>query len=142
MAAIPTAEAIGAKWAKVTPGRVAEYAAGVQQPTRNWQNETLAAAGSFQAGIQAAITNKSFEKGVTRAGNASWQRGAVEKGTQRFGPGVQVAQDRYTRAFAPFRAVIAALVLPPRFARRDARNLDRVRVVAEALGKAKQLATS
>ena len=67
-----------------------------------------------------------------------WQRGAVEKGVARFGPGVQLAQGDYASAFAPFRDAIARTTLPPRFARRDPRNLLRNKAIVDALIAAKK----
>ena len=60
------------------------------------------------------------------------------KGTARWGPGVVLAQDKYARNFAPFRDAIERVTLPPRFARRDPRNLDRVKAVVNALIVAKE----
>ncbi|KKL20737.1 hypothetical protein LCGC14_2452450, partial [marine sediment metagenome] len=48
-------------------------------------------------------------------------------------PGVTVAHGDYAAGFAPYQAAIAAVVLPPRYARRDPRNLARVKAVVDAL---------
>jgi hypothetical protein len=133
MAAIRAVDVIGAKWANVTPARAAEYTAGVQSPRASWSREAQAAQGSWEAGVQASIAAKSFSKGVAKAGDAAWTRGAVEKGASRFGPGVQVAQADYVKGFTPYRNAIAAVSLPPRFARRDPRNLLRVQSIVDAM---------
>lgn len=140
MAAIRTVDQIARKWATVTPMRTADYEAGVREPRTDWARATLAAADAWKAGVQVAMTQGLFSKGVSKAGTPAWQEGAVSKGTQRWGPGVQLAQDKYQVAFAPFREAIARVVLPPRFARRDPRNLARVSAVVEALVKAKSAA--
>lgn len=142
MAEIRAVDRIAAKWATVTPQRTADYEAGVREPRKDWARSTLAAADAWKGGIQAAIAAGSFGKGVTRAGTGRWQEGAVTKGVARWGPGVQLAQDRYATGFAPYREAIARVQLPPRFARRDPRNLDRVRAIVEALSKAKAAAGS
>ena len=137
MAAIRTVDQIARKWATVTPQRSADYEAGVREPRSDWARSTLAASDAWKAGIQAAIASGSFTKGVSKTGTAGWQAGAVTKGVSRWGPGVSLAQEKYMSAFAPFREAIARVVLPPRFARRDPRNLARVNAVVDALVKAK-----
>lgn len=138
MAAIRPVDVIGLKWANVTPLRVAEYKDGVSSPRASWAKETQAAQPSWEAGVQASIAAKSFSKGVAKAGDAAWLRGALEKGASRFGPGVQVAQGDYVKGFTPYRNAIANVTLPPRFARRDPRNLLRVAAIVDAMNAAKK----
>ena len=133
MAAIRSIDAIAQKWATVTPQRAGEYEQGVSNPKADWKTETLAASDAWKAGVTAAIQVGSFSKGVTRAGTSKWQTGAAGKGVQRFGPGVSLAQDDYAKSFAPYVSAISALRLPPRFARRDPRNLARVQAVVDAM---------
>lgn len=137
MAEIAGVDVIAAKWARVTPTRTADYEAGVRTPRKDWGRTTLAATDAYKAGIQESLAKGTWAKGVTRAGHAGWQAGAIEKGVPRWGPGVQVAEPKYAKGFAPYRAAIAAVVLPPRFARRDPRNMARVAAVVDALVKAK-----
>lgn len=138
MAAIRTIDKIAAKWAEITAQRGSQYAEGVQDPQRDWARNTVAAEPAYNAGVTAGIQRKAFSKGVNRAGTAKWQKGAVEKGVSRFGPGVQLAEGAYATGFGPFREAIARLTLPPRFARRDPRNLDRVKAVVDALKAVKE----
>ena len=133
MAAIKSAAASARKWATVTPLRAAEYEAGVQNPRRAWAQATLAASDSWKAGIQEAIASNSFSKGVQKTGDAGWQSGAVEKGVPRWGPGVALAEDKYQAAVDPYFNAISRLTLPPRYARRDPRNMARVKAVVDAL---------
>lgn len=138
MAFIRSIEHIAKKWASVTPGRTEDYRAGVENPRRDWGTATVAAESAYEMGVTQAIAKKRFGKGVKAAGSEKWQRGAVEKGTQRWGPGVALAQDLYGRNFAPFRDAIERATLPPRYAKRDPRNLDRVKAVVNALVAAKE----
>lgn len=137
MAEIAGVDAIAAKWARVTPTRTADYEDGVRNPRKDWQKATLAATDAWKAGITDSIAKGTWSKGVSKSGTSGWQTGAVEKGVARWGPGVQVAEPRYAQGFAPFRAAIAAVTLPPRYARRDPRNLMRVNAIVDALVKAK-----
>lgn len=133
MAAIRPTDVIAKKWADVTPLRSADYQSGVQNPRADWSEKAKAANEAWKGGIQAAVQQDRFQKGVTKAGTARWQEGAVTKGVQRWGPGVQIAQDKYGTGFAPYREAISRLTLPPRFARRDERNLQRVSAVVKAM---------
>ncbi|MBA7610294.1 hypothetical protein ES703_17501 [subsurface metagenome] len=138
MAFIRSIEHIANKWATVTPGRTADYEAGVANPRRDWGTATAAAEGAYEMGVTQAIAKKRFGKGVKAAGTEKWQRGAIEKGTARWGPGVTIAQDLYGRNFAPYRDAIERVTLPPRYAKRDPRNLERVKAVVNALIAAKE----
>lgn len=121
------------KWARVTPQRAEDYAIGIKNPRRDWQAATIESADRYSEGITKSIANKSFQKGVAKAGSGKWLRKAEDLGTQRFGPGVQAAVEDYRTGFEPYKAVIEGLTLPPRYATGDPRNLERVRVIAEAL---------
>lgn len=138
MAFIRSIEAIARKFATVTPGRTEDYRQGVENPRRDWGVATAAAESAYEAGVTQAIAKKRFGKGVKMAGTETWQRGAIEKGTARWGPGVTISQDKYARNFAPYRDAIERATLPPRFARRDPRNLERVKTIVNALIAAKE----
>lgn len=133
MAFIRSIEHIANKFATVTPQRTEDYRIGVQNPRKDWATSTAASEAAYEAGVQMAITKKRFGKGVKAAGTETWQKGAVEKGTMRWGPGVAMAKEKYAAKFAPYRDAIERVTLPPRYARRDPRNLDRVKAVVNAL---------
>jgi len=137
MAAIRGIDQISKKWATVTPQRAGEYLSGVQDPRADWRTTTVAANQAWKDGIAAAVTRNAFEKGVSKAGSAKWQAGAVSKGAQRYGPGVQLAESAYAAGFGPYASALKALTLPPRFARRDARNGARVGAVNDTMIKTK-----
>jgi hypothetical protein len=138
MAFIRPIEAIARKWGTVTPGRTEDYRAGVENPRKEWATSTAAAESAYETGVSQAIAKKRFGRGVKAVGTAGWQTGAVTKGTQRWGPGVTMAQDKYARGFSPYRDAIERCTLPPRYARRDPRNLERVKAVVNALSAAKE----
>ena len=129
---------IAEKWARVTPMRSADYEAGVKDPIRDWATNTAAANAAYKAGVTEAVAKDRFLSGVKKVGTEKWKRKAVEVGPMRFSQGVQVAQPDYEKGFAPFRDVIEKTTLPPRFAKGDPRNIDRVRVIAAALAEAKR----
>jgi len=128
---------IAAKWARVTPGRAGEYEQGIKNPRTSWSTATGRAASNYNQAVTAAIAAKSFEKGVTKAGDAAWQSGALSKGPARFAEGVSIAEPDYQAAVAPYIAVINSTALPERFPRGDPRNIKRVEAIATALRKKK-----
>lgn len=132
----PTA-AIREKWQRVTPTRVADYTEGVQNPRVDYQAATVAAEPSYEAGIQQAISQKRFSKGVRTAGTARWQQKSVEVGSSRWPQGVQAAGGDYEKGFAPFRDTIERTQLPPRGPAGDPRNIERVATIARALRSTK-----
>lgn len=138
MAAIKSISDISKKFIDVTPGRSAQYEEGVRNPKKDWATATAAAESSFEAGIQKAVQNKSFGKGVKAAGTPKYQKGVVEKGVSRWPVGVSLAQEAFAKGFGPFRDIIERTTLPQRYARRDPRNLARVAAIAKALGDAKE----
>lgn len=138
MAFIRSIEVVAKKWASVTPGRTEDYRFGVTNPRRPWATAAAAAEPAYEAGVTQAIAKKRFGKGVKQAGDEKWSRGAVEKGTMRWGPGVALAEPDYRSGFAPYRDAIERCTLPPRYARRDPRNLERVKAIVNALVAAKE----
>ncbi len=137
MPAVQDTSKVSDKWSRVTPQRAQDYQEGVQNPKKSWAASTTAAAGAQAAGVQQAIAEKRFEKGVAKAGDSKWQAKAISKGVDRFGPGVQAAKGDYEQGVAPYLSVIASTTLPPKFAKGDPRNIERVRVMAAALRNAK-----
>ncbi len=137
MANIRSIDQIGTKWATVTPQRSGEFRGGVENPKADWAQGATGANAAWKEGVSRAVTQDRFVKGVAKAGTAVWQEGTLSKGVQRWGPGVALAQGKYEANFAPFREAIARTVLPPRFAKRDPRNLERVRAIVDALIKVK-----
>jgi hypothetical protein len=138
MAQIKDLANIASKFAEVTPGRSQQYEDGVKNPKRDWAQTTAAAEDTYKTAVTQAASKGRFGQGVKKAGTAKWQKGAVEKGVSRFGVGVSMAKDAYAEGFGPYHQVIASTTLPPRFPRRDPRNLQRVAAIATALGKAKE----
>ena len=121
------------KWTRGTSGAAAEYREGVENPSKDWETETLAAEARYEVALAASIADKRFGKGVDQAGTAKWQRNAATLGPDRFASGVRHAQDNYAKGFAPYRDVIERTVLPPRGPKGDPANIERVRVLAQAL---------
>lgn len=138
MANIRDVASIAAKWASVTPMRSADYKAGVENPKTDWKTATAAATDNWKAGVTKAATEGRFGKAIARCTLDTWQAPTLAKGVGRWGEGVAYAQPKYEAAFAPYVSAIKALTLPPRYPRRDPRNLDRVKAVVDAMIKTAQ----
>lgn len=139
MAKVRDLGAISAKWSDVTPRRDAYYKAGVEHPKESWEEKAKAAGDAWGSGVSEAVTDKRFEKGVAAAGQKKWQEKTLLKGaTQgRWREGVAAAKPDYEKGFAPFRDTIESTSLPPRKAKGDPGNIERVRAIAAALHAAK-----
>ncbi len=125
------------KWVRRAGQAAPDYERGVNNPRTSWAEATAAAKDAQAAGIQQAITEGRFEKGVAKAGNAKWQRKAATLGTQRFGTGVAAAKADYEGGFTPYVGVIQNITLPPRGPKGDPRNYDRTKIIGDALHAAK-----
>lgn len=137
MAEIKSLDRIGKKWQTVTPQRADEYEEGIKNPRKSWQQATEDASEAYASGVQEAISNDSFSKGVGEAGDAKWREGALKKGVRRWPEGVRLGGEAYRRGFAPYHSVIAGVTLPPRGPKGDPRNYDRVKAIGEALHEEK-----
>ena len=133
MVAIKPLERITKKWVDKTQNAQQDYVDGVTNPRRNWAAAAAAAADNWKAGVTKAAQEDRFKKGVVNAGDARWSFGAITKGPGRWAEGVSLAAADFSKGFAPIRAAIAAASLPPRFARRDPRNLARVKAMNDAV---------
>jgi len=133
MAEVKNVADIVEKWTRVTPNRRADFERGVAAPRRSWEQSTSAAESRYNEGVQTAITEGRFGRGVTAAGDSKWKRKVSTVGVQRWGPGVQAAAQDYQKGFAPYQAAIESVSLPPRYPAGDPRNFDRVRAIGEAL---------
>jgi len=128
---------IAEKYGRVTPARQSDFEAGVKAPAEDWATKAKAAESNYEQGVQTAIGNKSFGKGVDKTGTAKWQRKTVEVGVGRWGTGVRAGQPDYQAGFDPYQKVIAGTTLPPRYPKGDPRNIDRVNSMSKALHDAK-----
>ena len=137
MAEIKSIAAIQEKWGRVTPTRTEDYTLGIKNPKRDWAQAAGASKESHKAAMVQAASTDAYAKGVAKAGTARWQDRATRKGPGRFAEGVIVGAPDYGTGFSPYADVIKATSLTPRFPRGDIRNLDRVKVISQALRKKK-----
>jgi len=133
MAAIKSIDQSSDKWVRRASVAGPDYQAGVTNPRAPWAAAAVAGKMNWQTGVQGAITRDAFAKGVTNAGDEKWRTAAIRKGPGRFAEGVAIGKDEWQKGFAPYQAAISAVVLPPRGAKGDPKNIERVRAVATTL---------
>lgn len=124
---------IQAKWVRVTPERSEDYKLGVENPKKDWKTGASGGKEAFKAAMQKVIAEDRQNKGVLKSSTDYWREKALALGVQRFSQGVAVAGGSYGAGFDPYRGVLEGLSLPPRYAKGDPRNIERVRVIAAAL---------
>ncbi|MBA7522552.1 hypothetical protein ES705_14671 [subsurface metagenome] len=134
---VKSAKKIAEKWGRVTPDRLTDYEEGVKNPSKDWETETLAAKDRYEAGIKDSIIRDAFSKGIKKVGTAKQKSKTILKGIVRWPEGVRGAEDDMEKGMEPVVKVLEALILPPRFATGDPRNIKRVEAVQQALHKMK-----
>lgn len=124
-------------WKRRSAASTPDYTAGIQNPRKDWAQESAAAEENYNAGVQAAISRSAFGKGVADAGTAKWKKNALAKGVTRWASGIALAEGAYVDGFAPYRTIIENTSLPARGPKGDPKNIERVRVMADALHQEK-----
>lgn len=129
MIKIKPIDQIVSRWVAGVRGATAAYQFGVSNPQRDWADATAAGASAWFQGIQAAHAAGRFVGGVRIAGSVKWKNRTLTKGVQMWPVAVAAAEGDYRAGYAPFREAIASATLPPRYAARDPRNLERVAAI-------------
>jgi len=137
MAVIKSMSEIAKKWAEVTPGRAAYYETGVRTTAKDWAGAAAGAVTAYESGVQEAIGRGAYQSGGAARGTAGWREATLAK-KARWAAGVRLGESRYTTGFAPFRAVIESVTLPPRGARGDPGNYARCEAIGLALTAARK----
>lgn len=129
-----TAAASATKWQGNSGNGAQNYVSGAQNTTKDQAALAIAAKGNYAAGVQAAITAGSFEKGLGKSGKQGWLAGVQQKGAQNYGTGVSspAAHSKYAAnsgAYDSARGAAANIARGPKGA---AGNIARVSAVVAA----------
>lgn len=138
MPEIKSLDRMSQKWRRQSAAATPEYQFGVENPKKDWATETAKAEENYKAGVIKAANAGSFGKGVKKAGTSKWQENTLKKGVTRWADGINQSASAYEEGFAPYREVIKATNLPPRYPKGDPRNIARVAKMAEVLHAKKQ----
>lgn len=133
MIKIKPIDQIVTRWVQGVRGAGPAYQFGVQNPERDWCDATVAAGPQWFAGVQAAHAAGRFVGNVRAAGSVKWKNRTLTKGVQLWPVAVAAAEGDYRVGYAPFREAIASGTLPPRYATRDPRNMDRVAAICRIM---------
>jgi len=128
-------EQVVEKWQRKVAGAEPDYRSGIENPKKDWEAATKAAEPAYKEGVTRAANEGRFGRGVAKAGTAKWKKNALEKGPGRWSSGVNMASDEYRSGMTEVLSVINSVSLPPRGAKGDPRNYERVKVIGEALHK-------
>src|SRR5579864_1379530 len=115
---------------------VPDYTAGAAGKGSTMEANAKAAEPAYNAGVQAAISRQAYGKGLSGAA-AKYESGVATKGSVRYGPGVQAADQKWASGFQPYADKLKSLTLPPKGARRSPQNQQRSTAVQMALGALK-----
>jgi len=137
MVKVPPVERVVDKWLRKASAAGPDYEAGVQAPKEDWQKAALAAKDTYYAALDAIKANRTWEKGVAATPTDFWKKMCLEKGVRRYTEGIRVGQDKYAAKISKVLSILAGITLPPRGPKGDPRNYDRVRVIGDALHRAK-----
>ena len=128
-----TIDAIAKKWSDRAQAAAPDYTAGVEGTQKDWAAITAGAHQAWQSGVAQAASRGAFATGVRAAGTQKWRANASSKGSQRYGPGVSVAQPDFQAGFQPYLSTIQSLTLPTRQAKGSPSNYARSQAVGTAL---------
>jgi len=132
---VPAVEDIAKKYVDVTPARAAYYEKEAPKAADRWFEHAVAAAAQYKAAVTAPNIEKMFAGGIKRVGAAKFKRKVEAVGIARYGPGVSAAEADFREGIAPYIEELARIDLPARKPRGDPGNLERVRVIFDALHK-------
>lgn len=127
-------QAVG-RWAEGAGNASQRYIEGATQTTKDQAAAAIAAKPLYQQGIQEAIAQGRYEKGLQKSGKAGWQQGVAEKGAANYGVGVTSpsAQSRYAQESGRYDGARNAASSSPRGPKGSPQNLQRVTAVVSAL---------
>lgn len=134
---VPPVDVVVQRWVTGCERNRDRYEEGVKNPKRDWKTQTLNAKNAYYQALDLIRQNRTWEKGVQAVDTAYWQSRTLELGVPRWLPGVQASQGKYANKMQRVLSILQSIQLPDRGPRGDPRNLERVRVIDEALHKAK-----
>ncbi len=125
-----------AKWSQRAAAASGDYEQGTARPRVSWSQAASGAESNYAAGVNAAIGEGAYGKGINKAGDGKWRKGIVEKGRARYSQGVAIAQSEYDAGYRPFADALRGVTLSPRGPKGT--NYARVQEVGESLRNAKK----
>lgn len=125
------------KYSERASAASSDYVNGAKGSGQKWQQAAKAAAENHKQAVIAAANAGRYEKGIAAASAADYENGVETKGGARYSEGVSAGRSKYEQNSAKFDSARKAADSKPRGPRGSATNLERVKLVTEALRKAK-----
>jgi len=132
MVEVKPLEDVVSKWKSRAAVSTGDFSKGVTR-TADWQGKTSAASDRWGTGVTAAVAAGSYAKGVSKVSTDEWKRKTIDKGTARFASGVAAAEGDFRKGISEVLSTIAGVTLPPRGAKGDPANYERVKAIGTAL---------
>lgn len=107
-----------------------DYTEGVKAAGGDWETNTKNSEDNYAAGVQQAIGDKRFGKGVAAAGAGKYTARASTLGAQRYPGGVAISEGDWAKGVQPHLQAMASMQLPPRRPKGDPQNQARAQAVA------------
>jgi hypothetical protein len=134
---VKDASTAASKFVNRSQAAAPDYQKGVAGAGQSWVTNSAAAADTYSQGVQQAVANGRYSKGVQAAGASKYETNASGKGAQRYPQGVATAGPTWQDKVTPYLQTVANLTLPPRRPKGDPANYQRSQMVADALRKKK-----
>lgn len=116
-----------------------DYETGVRGAGGKWQAGAAASDEAYREGVNAAMSEGRFSKGVQKGGAAEkYQTNATKLGPRRFAEGVENAEQAYSRGVQPFISAMASTTLSNRGSRASGANIRRVQEQIDLMRRVKR----
>lgn len=125
--------ASGTKYVTNTGNAVPAYKAGIQSPKQSQSAAAIAAIPVWQQAVASTAAAAAMRSGLTKAGDAAWAAGALNKGANRYPEGTRLAAPKWQTNVQPYLQTIASFNLPPKGIRGAAQNWQRSQALGLAL---------
>lgn len=99
-AALPTSQAVAAKWKTRTAAAQQDYLDGVANTDKDPTALAIQAGPRYLANVQASFQSGKWANGLRKAGKQGWQAAVAAKGGNNFSNGVNNAESKVADAFA------------------------------------------
>lgn len=113
-----TSSDVAKKWAQNLSASTASIQTGVQGVTVNPAAAAAARQDAYQAGVQRAVADGSYQRGLSRVTLQSWQQAMITKGIPRIASGAAASQakmQQFMDKWLPYQQGLAAqLAATPR----------------------------
>lgn len=101
-------QAVAAKWAQRAGAASQDYAAGVQNTTKDPTALAAAAGARYIQGVQESYNSGKWARRLQQVGKAGWQQAVMDKGVANYSTGINAGQQKYAAAIGPVLAAVEA----------------------------------